>query len=263
MNARERLQEIDKEARAADVGAQKAENEIERLSDQIAGHDTAELARKRILHTEALKEEGRLTESIQAARRDVDKTKEELAIAQKAIEGMALGRSQRSTHKVSIVTGLERTFAASIERLRDRLRERVGLLANDAFKQMTTQKAYRGLEINANYGLSILDGAGRRVPVRSAGAEQVVALSLIDGLNRTGRAVGPVVMDTPFGRLDLKHRDNILTYLPTVTSQFVLLVHSGEIRPETDLATIKPRIGAVYSIEEVSPTQSKIERTVL
>jgi DNA sulfur modification protein DndD len=70
-------------------------------------------------------------------------------------------------------------------------------------------------------------------------------------------------MDTPFGRLDLLHRDNILKYLPTVTSQFILLVHSGEIRPETDLAVVKPRIGAVYRINEVTPRQSTIERIAL
>ena len=128
---------------------------------------------------------------------------------------------------------------------------------------MTTQKAYLGLEINENYGLSIKDSSGRTVSMRSAGAEQVVALSLIDGLNRTGRAIGPVVMDTPFGRLDPKHRDNILAYLPTVTSQFVLLVHSGEITPESDLAGIKAKIGSVYTIKEVSETQSRIERTAL
>jgi DNA sulfur modification protein DndD len=263
VNARARIQEIDRDARAAEVGAQRADNDIERLTDQIAGHDTAELARKRVLHSEALKEEGRLTESIKLVRRDIDKTKEDLAVARKAIESMAPARSQKSTLKVALAADLERIFSASIERLRDRLRERVGTLASDSFKQMTTQKAYRGLEINANYGLSILDSAGRRVSLRSAGAEQVVALSLIDGLNRTGRSIGPVVMDTPFGRLDPKHRDNILTYLPTVTSQFVLLVHGGEIRPETDLASIKSRIGAVYSILEVSENQSRIERTVL
>ena len=263
VNARARIQEIDRDARAAEVGAQRADNDIERLTDQIAGHDTAELARKRVLHSEALKEEGRLTESIKLVRRDIDKTKEDLAVARKAIESMAPARSQKSTLKVALAADLERIFSASIERLRDRLRERVGTLASDSFKQMTTQKAYRGLEINANYGLSILDSAGRRVSLRSAGAEQVVALSLIDGLNRTGRSIGPVVMDTPFGRLDPKHRDNILTYLPTVTSQFVLLVHGGEIRPEADLASIKSRIGAVYSILEVSENQSRIERTVL
>ena len=128
---------------------------------------------------------------------------------------------------------------------------------------MTTQRSYRGLEINDNYGLQIIDADGRHVPVRSAGAEQIVALSLIDGLNRTGRAAGPVIMDTPFGRLDLNHRENILKYLPSVTSQFVLLVHSGEIRKETDLAVIAERIGAVYEILEISSIQSQLEKTTL
>ncbi|MCP1829095.1 DNA sulfur modification protein DndD [Bradyrhizobium sp. USDA 4532] len=263
VNARDRLRQIDKDAKATEVDLQKTENEIERLKDEIAGQDTADLARKRVLQTEALKEEGRLTQSINDVRRDIEKIKEELAIAQKAIESLAPARSKRSTLKVSLASDLERVFAASVEDLRDRLRERVGTLANEAFKKMTTQREYRGLEINSNYGLSILDGGGRKVPLRSAGAEQVVALSLIDGLNRTGRGVGPVVMDTPFGRLDLNHRDNILGYLPSVTSQFVLLVHSGEIRPETDLASIRPRIGAVYRIAEVTPTQSLIERTTI
>ncbi len=263
VNARDRLVEIDRDARSAEVGAQRAENEIEQLQEKIAGHDTAELARKRVLLGETLKEEGRLTEAMKLVRKDIDKTKGELAVARTATESMASARSRRSTLKVSVTADLEKVFSTSIERLRDRLRERVGALASESFKRMTTQKAYRGLDINPNYGLSILDSAGRRVSLRSAGAEQVVALSLIDGLNRTGRAIGPVVMDTPFGRLDPKHRDNILTYLPTVTSQFVLLVHAGEIRPETDLASIKSRIGAAYVIEEISENQSRIRSAAL
>lgn len=263
VRARERLSRIDQDLKVAEVGLQKTENEIETISEEIAGQDTAELARKRVLKDEAFREEGRLQADILAVKRQVDQIKLELAISQKAIEGLAPDRARKSTVKVNLANDLERTFSASIEKLRDKLRERVGRLANEAFKRMTTQKAYRGLEIDSNYGLHILDENGRKVPVRSAGAEQVVALSLIDGLNRTGRTAGPVVMDTPFGRLDLKHRDNILSYLPDVTSQFILLVHSGEIRPETDLAQIKPRIGAVYSIREISSTVSKIERTNL
>ena len=62
---------------------QRAENEIERLKDEIAGQDTAELARKRALQTEALKEEGRLTQSISSVRRDIDKIKEESGCSSK------------------------------------------------------------------------------------------------------------------------------------------------------------------------------------
>jgi DNA sulfur modification protein DndD len=263
INARDRLSQAEKDLQGHNVRLTQIENDIEKLRDEIAGYDTAEIARKRVLLSEKIREEGRLQGDIQDQNNERKKLVDELAVSQKAIEGLTKDRTRRSTVKVSLCSDLEKVFSQSIDRLRDKLRERVEELANDAFKHMTTQRSYRGLEINDNYGLQIVDASGRHVAVRSAGAEQVVALSLIDGLNRTGRAAGPIIMDTPFGRLDLKHRDNILSYLPSVTSQFVLLVHSGEIRKETDLAVIADRVGAVYEIREISSTQSRLERATL
>ena len=262
-NARDRLQQTEKDLQRYQVRLTQIENDIETLKDEIAGHDTAELARKRVLRDEKVKEEGRLQGEIHDQDLKYKRLMEELAVSQEAIKGLTKTRTQRSTIKASLCSDLERVFSQSIEKLRDKLRGRVEALATVAFKEMTTQKSYRGLEINDSYGLQIVDKSGRHVTVRSAGAEQVVALSLIDGLNRTGRVAGPVLMDTPFGRLDLNHRDNILRYLPTVTSQFVLLVHSGEIRKESDLAVIKEKIGSVYEIKEISSTQSRVERTSL
>lgn len=263
INAKDRLRQAEKDLQGYNVRLTQIENDIEKLRDEIAGYDTAEIARKRVLLSEKIREEGRLQGDIQDQNVERKKLVDELAVSQKAIEGLTKDRTQRSTVKVSLCADLERVFSQSIEQLRDKLRKRVEQLANDAFRHMTTQKSYRGLEINDNYGLQIVDASGRHVAVRSAGAEQIVALSLIDGLNRTGRAAGPVIMDTPFGRLDLNHRDNILSYLPSVTSQFVLLVHSGEIRKETDLAVIAERVGAVYEIKEISSTQSRLERATL
>ena len=263
INAKDRLRQADKDLQGYNVRLTQIENDIEKLRDEIAGYDTAEIARKRVLRNEKIREEGRLQGDIQDQNLQRKKLVDELAVSQKAIEGLTEFRKQRSTIKVSLCSDLVSVFSQSIEHLRDKLRKRVEELANDAFKRMTTQRSYRGLEINDNYGLQIVDASGRHVAVRSAGAEQIVALSLIDGLNRTGRAAGPIIMDTPFGRLDLNHRDNILSYLPSVTSQFVLLVHSGEIRKQTDLAVISERIGAVYEIKEISSTQSILERATL
>ena len=251
--------QIEKDAHLAQIKLQKAENEIEEIEEKLDEQDATEIARKRSRIADLLKEEGKLNGDIDSVRTNIRKVKEELAIARKAIEGVESARAEKSTKKVSLTSDLEKAFSASIEKLRDKLRGRVEQLASDAFREMTTQDSYQGLQINDNYGLSIIDSQGRTVSMRSAGAEQIVALSLIDGLNRTGRSAGPVVMDTPFGRLDPKHRDNILRYLPTVTTQFVVFVHSGEIRRETDLESIKDRIGAVYELIEVSETQTKIE----
>jgi DNA sulfur modification protein DndD len=260
-NVRDRLEQINRDLQNYEVQLTKIENEAEGLRDEIRGYDTAEIARKRSIRDEKLKEETRLQGDINSRRDEIKKIKDELAVNQKTIEGLSQNRSQRSTIKAQLCSQLEKIFNQSIERLRDRLRQAVQDRANEAFHELITQKSYRGLEINKNYGLSIVDDMHRHVTIRSAGAEQIVALSLIDGLNRTGRAAGPVVMDTPFGRLDPNHRDNILNYMPKATSQFVLLVHRGEIRPETDLASIAPRIGGVYQIREINSRHSVLERT--
>lgn len=157
-------------------------------------------------------------------------------------------RQQRSSRAVAVYGTLDRIFAASIDRLRDRQRERVEAYASEAFRRLTSERDYESLDINDNYGLTIRDKSGRLVDERSAGAEQIVALSLIDGLNRAGRRGGPIVMDTPFGRLDWHHRRNVLSYLPDMAEQVLLLVHEGEMDPDRDLPALSDRIGAVYRI---------------
>jgi DNA sulfur modification protein DndD len=260
VRARDRLDQIERDIRGHEVELTRLENEAAALDDEIKGYDTAEIARKRVVRDGKKQEEGSLLKDVADRKRELDKVKGDLAVTQRTIEGLSQTRSQRSTIKAKVISDLESVFGESIERLRDRLRKTVETRSTEAFREMTTQKSYKGLEINSSYGLSIVDEHGEHVTVRSAGAEQVVALSLIDGLNRTGHSAGPVVMDTPLGRLDLKHRDNILTYLPTVTSQFVLLVHSGEIRRETDLVALAPRIGAIYDVREINSRHSVIER---
>lgn len=255
-----KIKELDAETRRSGVELTKIENEAERLSDEIRGFDTAEISRKRSLRDGLLREEGQLERDVEDRQKKIDEARRELAVIAKTLQNLPQARASRSTAMVNACMSVERLFGESIERLRSNLRRHVARRATEAFGKLTTQKSYAGLEINDNYGLSILDETGSRVTVRSAGAEQIVALSLIDGLARTGRAAGPVVMDTPFGRLDLKHRDNILRYLPTTTGQLVLLVHDGEIRRETDLAPVAERIGAAYEIREISPRHSKIEK---
>ncbi|MEK8090158.1 hypothetical protein [Thermithiobacillus plumbiphilus] len=247
------------EERKLSVELTKIDNDIEKIEEIIRGYDTEDIASKRRYRDSLVRQEGGLDTVVSKAEAELRATRSELEILSKQISIQPAARERRSTAKVELCQGLVRAFTESVERLRDNLRSKVEDKATSAFKRLTTQGKYLGLEINENYGLTIIDENGEKVGVRSAGAEQIVALSLIDGLARTGRAAGPVVMDTPFGRLDLKHRGNILRYLPETTSQLVLLVHDGEVRKETDLAPVAARIGKEYVIREVSTRQSKIE----
>jgi DNA sulfur modification protein DndD len=112
--------------------------------------------------------------------------------------------------------------------------------ATSLFLQMTTEKHdYDRLAINDQYGLTIIHTDGRAEDSRSAGAEQVVALALMGALQANAPLRGPIVMDTPFGRLDPRHTANVVSALPVMAEQVVLFVQEGEI----DRATVREILG--------------------
>ena len=244
------------------VNLTSVESNLDDLEEEIRGFDTDEIMRQREARQRYVKHLSRIETSIDdvAAAIELNSQKQakisQLIAKSQGIQGVI------STKRVELIEELETIFSEGISQLRNKLREDVEEYATLTFKRLTTEKSYSGLQINQSYGLSILDQEGRVLRERSAGAEQVVALALIDGLNKTSRKNGPIIMDTPLGRLDPKHRSNILQYLPDMSEQVVLLVHEGEIDPKRDTHLFASRIGARYEIRRITATQSLIEKVV-
>jgi len=256
----ERLKDKNRLVRLNEIKITKLENEIFTLENQLEGNNANEIIKKRKQHDDLIKTEQSLTDKIDKIEVELIKIKKQIEDISKQINSNPIALSSKAHLLVNVYKQLENTFKNSIDSLREKLKVEVETKATEAFLEMTSQKKYRGLSINSNYGLTILDENGSEVPLRSAGAEQIVALSLIDGLSRTGRRSGPVVMDTPFGRLDPIHRKNILEYLPKNASQLILLVHEGEIDRKKDLTSLANRLGGEYEISEKSPFYSKLEK---
>ena len=161
----------------------------------------------------------------------------------------------------SIYSALKQGYSATVQEFRDSLRTVVERQASEIFRRLTTEHDYDRLVINDQYGLAIFDSDGNFIRERSAGAEQVVALALIAALNRSAVREGPIVMDTPFGRLDTVHRKNILRFIPTMGSQVVLMVQSGEFDIDRDLRHLDGKIARQYRlVRDGRPTRSRIER---
>jgi len=249
---------IDTELRKNSLEITRIDNEIEELNEKLKNHNTAEISRKWKLRDDLLKLVGTVERDIRDQRIAIDENERKQALLTKQIESNADARAQKSSKLVSAYTQLKNIFSESINALRDDLRQNVADLATQAFTELTTEPTYKGLQINESYGLTIVDRENREIAQRSAGAEQIVALALIDGLNRTARKTGPIIMDTPLGRLDLKHRDNVLKYLPKMAEQVILLVHEGEIRKDEIIDSLRMRIGCVYNIERISSSESRI-----
>ena len=179
-----------------------------------------------------------------------------------------------ATEKLATLTGVGgRTAGASLEVLklldtyldeaisefRNDMRARIQTEATSIFRQLTTEEEYAGLRIDGNYYLSIVDGNDRVVRRRSAGADQVVTMSLIGALSRCAVEEGPIVMDTPFARLDTGHRRRILQWTSTLGSQVVLFVQSGEFERERDLRWLDGRVGRSYVLRRVAANSTRID----
>jgi DNA sulfur modification protein DndD len=146
----------------------------------------------------------------------------------------------------------------SFDGFRSAMRQRVESATSDLFKQLTTEKEYSGVAISEQYQLSVMDQQGRPASVLSAGANQILTMAFIGALAECSVDEAPMVMDTPFGRLDVEHRRSILRWVQSLNRQVIFFVQSGEFDPERDRQVLEGKIGREYEILRVSPIRSEI-----
>ncbi len=82
------------------------------------------------------------------------------------------------------------------------------------------------------FSLSLYDPQGQPVAKHrlSAGEKQLLAIAFLWGLARVSGRHLPIAIDTPLGRLDSSHRNNLVErYFPTASHQVILLSTDTEI----------------------------------
>lgn len=172
-----------------------------------------------------------LNDGIQATKEKINDADSALAKLDNKVRKASTSDSdlKLAVKKVEICASLHQLFDDGIIEYRDKLKAEVENDATKIFRNMSSDKDYTALKINENYGLSIQHRSGEIVPFRSAGYGHIVALALIGALHKNAPLRGPVIMDSPFGRLDTPNTKNITKALPLMSHQIILLVHTREI----------------------------------
>ncbi len=160
--------------------------------------------------------------------------------------------------RLELCQKIENIFSLGVEQYRTRLKQNVQNDASSLFTKMSADIDYERLEINDNYGLNIIHRKGITVPSRSAGFEHVVALSLIGALHKNAPMQGPVIMDSPFGRLGAQHERNVSQNLPQLSEQVIILVHDRELAPEQTRILLGSQLYKEYRLERISSFHTKI-----
>ncbi len=164
------------------------------------------------------------------------------------------------TKRREYMEALRDVVERSVSCYREALRTQVEKDASELFKQMTTEPEYERLAITPSYGLRIIHRDGTEVPLRSSGAEHIVALSLVGALQKNSPVRGPLFIDSPFGRLDSRHKEQVIASLPTMADQVVLLVYSKEVDENVARRVLAGRLLCEYELVRISARETQIEK---
>lgn len=163
------------------------------------------------------------------------------------------------TSKANLVEAVCNIFNEAIDLFRNKLKNNVEKDATELFKKLSAEKDYVRLSINDNYGLAIINSNGMEAPNRSAGYEHIVALSLIGALHKNAPLKGPIIMDSPFGRLDPENKKNVCKVLPDLANQVVLLMYEDEINADLIRDILQEKLINEHKLLRIESMNTEIE----
>ncbi|PPJ62759.1 DNA sulfur modification protein DndD [Cuspidothrix issatschenkoi] len=162
---------------------------------------------------------------------------------------------QSTEHLINAATKVQNTLKIFRERLTLRKLNKLEEEVKNCFLYLLHKSdLVHRIAIDAkSFGLSLYDLNGKPVPKHrlSAGEKQLLAIAFLWGLAKVSGKRLPVAIDTPLGRLDSSHRNNLVErYFPSASHQVILLSTDTEIsKKEVELLRENEAIAREYLLQ--------------
>jgi DNA sulfur modification protein DndD len=232
---------------------------LSEIEEATRALDESEHRRIQASYDNTIKEITLVNQGVQNERDALARVEQDIEKVQRKLDQLGGANLAHDRRRREVATGLYELINEAVDVYRDKLRMKVEADASALFIKLTTEPEYSGLQINESYGLSILHKDGTVIPVRSAGAEHIVALSLMGALQKNAPLQGPIIMDSPFGRLDDQHTTKVVESLPNMAAQVMLLVYESEMEPRIARERLQGNLKREYRIGRMTARHSTIE----
>ncbi|MDA3915486.1 MAG: DNA sulfur modification protein DndD [Deltaproteobacteria bacterium] len=145
---------------------------------------------------------------------------------------------QKVKNKTQDRLSMVKTIQSILDKYYDTLKKekihQLNLNFSESFNRLTRkQKLINNIEIDPDtFAVTLFDKANNPIPkvTLSSGEKQLYAIAMLWSLAKTSGRPLPVIIDTPLGRLDSDHRNNLITnYFPMASHQVILLSTDTEI----------------------------------
>lgn len=186
---------------------------------------------------EAIEEKGRIKDQIDDHKEEFESLKEEIDEAREEEEKARLARRRMKAAETT-----KEKLENSFQSLQTKVRDWSDALIKDTFEDIA-QKNLKA-EITEDFKLKIWQEVGdETVEVdKSTGERQIASLAFIGSLVSIAKqryqsdssteyftgGIYPIVMDSPFGALDMEHRRQVSRYIPELADQVVVMVTDSQ-----------------------------------
>lgn len=253
------LQEVQDTVDELKIKKAMAEDRLADIKEQTKDLDEAEMRKLYSEYDKTVIDMAILQEGIKRQEEALKVSNESISKVEAEMAKFADADLETERARKVLCEKLKSLFAGAVDAYRERLRGKVEKDATALFLKLTSEPEYKALSINDSYGLTIVHKDESAIPVRSAGAEHIVALSLMGALQRNAPLRGPIVMDSPFGRLDDVHTNKVIQALPSMADQVMLLVYESELDPKQARNQLKGKLRKEYRITRRSARHSDLE----
>lgn len=183
-----------------------------------------------------LKEEGSLTQQIKDIRRRIEEIDELITTYEHKYENLLdkVEFSELINKKVRHSRTIRRTLEEFINILSKEKALEVQTYLTEMFIQLIRKKEIvKAFHIDPQSFIVTFESTiSERLKIRSlsAGEKEIYAIALVWALARAAQRPLPMVIDTPFGRLDQEHRRNMVTqFFPNANRQVIILSTDTEV----------------------------------
>jgi len=241
-----------------------AEQELDAIVKQLSGvEDTARASSVTNDFAKCIQKISVVEEGIKKEEEIITKTINEIrGLEEKLKKQASSGELAKAEKRKEFCEKIKDIFEKGVDLYRDSLKQKVERDASNIFVSISNEPDYSGLKINENYGLYIAHKSGRIIEIRSSGYEHIVALSLIGALHKNAPLQGPVIMDSPFGRLDPDHKRKITASLPILSEQVILLVYIDEIDEQLARKILGSTLKHEYELCRISAMHTEIKKMI-
>lgn len=254
-------------------GMEKEQRQLDNINNEIKNAALSETNLADLQNELDIKKEelGRIHRTIDSEKKKVEELTKQKKLVDKEFENLlSQNQSLMIDQKVlSFINRLKDEMNIIFEEYSDDMRIRLSNETTNIFKMLISEKdrnLISRININAKYEIEVIGWNDKNItPDISQGQRQIVSLAFITALSKVATKIFksqsfPLFMDTPFGRISGENRDQLIQNIPTLTSQWILLLTDTELTVQEEIVFKETgKLGRWYILNQLGIYHTVIE----